>query len=728
MAADFSTYTGFLMVNRDMKSSLQTVANQSAVARDTEYYKERIGSITSVDDFLDDYRLYSYAMKAYGLEEMTYAKAFMRRVLESDLKDTSSFANTLTDKRYLQFAEAFNFSGDTKTAQNSAQAGQLTDAYRASFTTEQTNIETESDFFQRQIGSVGNVDDLVNNTRLRTYVLDAVGLDPVFTSKEYLKQVLTSDLDDPNSVANQAQNPAWKKLTAAFNFNADGSINGSAQTADQTEDLGLDYVFNKSTFPSDLLRDSNQRYWEKNVAKVTTAGELTSDPRLLDYVKTAFKLSNTIMPGSVASLMSSENFANVYGNTQLLDYFNFESDGTLANGNSAQDATQFARLAGLYRTSFADSQTADVDDAISNYETRIAGVKTLDDFFISNRRDEDRNNDNVTEVWDVALRAFGIDADQVTQSQLKRILSSDLNDRNSYVNTLRDERFVNLVKAFNFTPGGELGAPVIAQSESITNNFATDYVASKVRFLTGPERDAATKKANTEVDYFKEQMLSVKSAREMLADNRLKNFVLEANGIDPESVTTADLQRMFTSDLSDPRSSVNTQENGRFAEIVASFNFDATGAVSETAAQGIQQRGAVLETTNRYAQQTLEEQQGNTNPGVRLALYFERTAPTVGSAFTILSDDALFEFFRTAYSLPQTIANMDVSKQADLVRKYMDVERLQDPDYVTSLVKRFTALYDLQNSSTASPALSIMNGGASINPDTLLAVAQLSSR
>lgn len=728
MAADFSTYTRYLVVNRDLKSSLQRVADQSVVSRDTEYYKQNIGNVKTVDEFLDDYQLYSYAMKAYGLEEMTYAKAFMRKVLESDLSDTSSFANSLTDKRYLQFAEAFNFKGDAKIAQSSGQATSLTDAYKASFATEQTNLKAESDYFAAQIGRVTNVDDLVNNTRLRTYVLESAGLDPTYTSKSYLKQVLTSDLNDSNSVANQARSPAWKTLTAAFNFNADGSINGSVQTADQTEDLKLNYIFNQSTFQSDLLRDANQQYWDKNIGKVTSASQLVSDSRLLAYVKTAFDLSPTIMPSSVASLMSNENFATVYGNTKLLDYFNFENDGSLASGNTPQSATQASSLATIYRATFSKNQSAAVDEAVSNYEKRIGEVKKLDDFFVSNKRDEDQNNDNVTEIWDVALRAFGIDADQVTQSQLKRILASDVNDKNSYVNSLGDDRFVEMVKAFNFDAKGDLKTPVLAQSDSMANNFATDYKANKIRFMTGAERDAASKKADTEIEYYKEQMKSVSTAKDLLSNERLRNFVLEANGIDPKSVTQTDLEKMFSSDLSDPQSFVNTQENGKFAEIVASFNFDAKGELTSTATAGAQQRGQVLETTNQFARQTLEQQQGNANAGVRLALYFERKAPTISSAYTILSDDALFQFFRTAYSLPTSVANMDVAKQAEMVSKYMDVEKLQDPDYVSSVVKRFTALYDLQNSSTTSPALSIMSGGASINADTLLAVAQLSSR
>ena len=110
-----STYSSYLTVNRDMKASLSKVESQAPVKRDTEYYEANIGKVKTVDDLLGDYRLYSYAMQAYGLAEMTSGKAFMRKVLDSDLSDSKSFANTLTDKRYLQMAQAFNFKGDAKT-------------------------------------------------------------------------------------------------------------------------------------------------------------------------------------------------------------------------------------------------------------------------------------------------------------------------------------------------------------------------------------------------------------------------------------------------------------------------------------------------------------------------------------------------------------------------------------------------------------------------------------
>lgn len=731
--ATISTYASYLSVNRDLKSSLSTVASQSSVAKDTAYYKENIGKVKTVDEFLDNYKLYSYAMKAYGLEDMTYGKAFMRKVLESDLTDSSSFANSLTDKRYVQFAEVFNFAGDKKSAQNTAQSTSLTDAYTASFAGEEQSLKDESTYFAGQIGKITSVDDLLKNSRMRSYVLDAVGIkNSELVSNVYIKQVLTSDLDDENSVANKAKDKAWKTLAETFNFNADGKLDDgdSAQTADQTEDLKLDYIFHNSTFHSNTLADANSRYFEKHVAKVTTAKELTDDSRMLAYVKTAFGLPSTMLPSSVASLMSSENFATQYGNTKLLDQFNFQTDGTLADGDTAQTAAQTATVAKQFDTLFSADQFKASDAAVKNYNTRISTFENVEDFFVSNNKDKDQTNNGVTEVWDVALRAFGIDPDEVSQSELKRILTSDLSDKKSYVNSLKDDRFVALNKAFNFTTDGELKAPLLAQSEAMTDKLGDAYKASKLRTLTGAERQTEGKKADTEIAYFKEKMQSVTTVADLLADSRLTNFMLVGSGVDPKSVEPADLKKMFTSDLTDPKSFVNTQQNPAFAELVASFNFDAAGKLSTDAASGAQQRGGVLETTNHYARQTLEEQQGSSNPGVRLAMYFERAAPTITSAYSFLSDDALFQFFKTSFSLPNSIANMDVTKQAEMVTKMIDITKLQDPDYVGKMLKRFTALYDLQNNNSTAPSVSILtsNSSTSINPDTLLAVAQLSAR
>ena len=123
--------------------------------------------------------------------------------------------------------------------------------------------------------------------------------------------------------------------------------------------------------------------------------------------------------------------------------------------------------------------------------------------------------------------------------------------------------------------------------------------------------------------------------------------------------------------------------------------------------------GAEDRTQTNYLQQTLETQQGESNDGVRLALYFGRKAPDITSLYSILGDKALFQVITTTFSLPSGISSMDVEKQVDLLKKFVNLDDLQDSKKVDKLLKRFTAMYDLQNNSSNSPALSILTGGTS---------------
>lgn len=725
-----STYTSYLVVNRDMKSSLGRVADQPTVAADTKYYEDNIGKVKSVDEFLGDYRLYSYAMKAYGLGDMTYAKAYMRKVLDSDLTDSSSFANRLTDKRYADFAAAFNFGTSQKTAQTSVQEDTLVQAYKDSFDNEEGTIKSEISYYNSKIGSVTSVDQLLSNDRLKTYVLNAFGLDPTYTSNSYLKQVLTSDPSDPASFVSQSGSDKFKALAEAFNFKADGTVDGAAaQTTAQKNSLQLDYIYNKSTFPSALLGDANKTYWDSKITTITNVDDLINDKRMVEYMSTAFGL-NVQFTSTIKSLLTSDTAAEILGRTDVKAMFNFQSDGTLATGTAAQTSGQISATDAAYADKFQANQKDAVDNAVSNYETRIKSVESIDDFLKSNASDDIKTNDKVTEIWDVALRAYGIDPDQVSKSKLRQILTSDASEPRSYVNELHDERFVNLNKAFNFDDKGKVDAPLLAQSEGVTDDYAKDYKTAKTKLLTGAEKKTAASAADTEIDYFRKQMETITTSAQFLADNRLVKFVLEAKGIDPKSVKTADLKKMFASDLNDPGSYVNTQPNKAFAEIVASMNFDIKGQLSSEPVGTVQQRGDVLATVNGYMQQTLEEQQGDANQGVRLALYFERKAPEITSPYTILGDTALFGFFKTAFRLSDYISNMDTDQQAAMIKKYIDIDKLQQPDYVQKLIKRFTALYDEANSKTSSPSLSILQSTSTtrISADTLLAVAQLSAK
>ncbi|MGB8288747.1 MAG: DUF1217 domain-containing protein, partial [Rhizobium ruizarguesonis] len=576
-----STYVSYLSVARNLGASLSNVASQATVARDSNYYKENIGKVTTADEFMSDYKLYSYAMKAYGLEDMTYAKAFMKKVLESDLSDSSSFANSLSDTRYAEFAAAFKFAGETKMAQSDVQRDNLLDAYEESFDTEADDIADATDYFEENISSITSVDDLLSSSKLKNYVLTAFGLSTEYTSTSFLKSVLTSDLDDADSFVNQLDDAVYVNLAKAFNFNEDGSTDGDVMSEDQISLVTSAYAVASATTASSETGEAYDTYFATQIGNVTSVDELMSDDKLVSYLRTAYGLSDSETDNFISAALKSADVADAIGLSDLHDAFNFDEEGALADGDTAQTSDQITATTAAFDENYEVLvANASTEDATDNYTTRIASVTSIDDFLVSNDDDDDDDNDDLPELWEMALRAYDIDPDSVSRSEVRKILESDPSDSKSYVNSLDDDRFVAFRRAFNFGSNGDVTVPLQAMSESVVDDYAAYYKQNKIRYLEGDELTEATDAANDEITYFREQMATITTASEFLADDRLVSFALEAKGLDPDDVTSDELEKMFSSDLDDEDSYVNKLDDNRFGELVGSFNFDQDGNIS----------------------------------------------------------------------------------------------------------------------------------------------------
>ncbi|PDT85526.1 DUF1217 domain-containing protein [Sinorhizobium sp. BJ1] len=763
-----STYLDYNLIARDMKVSLKRVSEQTVVARDTQYYKENIGNVSSVDAFLDDYRLYSYAMTAFGLGDMIDSVAFMRKVLESDLSDASSFANNLTDDRYREFALAYSFSGGTAVSQTEAQLDEIIGLYDTSILNIAETQKEETRYYNIMIDKITSVDQLLNNDRLRAYVFTAYGIDESTYSRQTLRNVLSSSSDDASSYENTVIAPQitsleaakaeaqsklaaggltdaeeteltrnittyansiatlnnYLDLAAAFDFDSDGTVTaGAAQTAENKDATNELYVYSNSrvTQQAALL---NKAYFEEKIATITSVDELVSDTRLYSYIRTAFDLTGvTVVSATIKNILTSDpddpdSYVNTVGGGDenyiaLASAFNFEEDGTLADGDSAQTSAQTTLTSNRYLTRYNDEDDEADEAAISAYKAAVAGMTSVDEFI------------NSASIYDFALQAVGLDPDTASARTIKRVLTSDLTDAESYVYTLKDERYVTLAKLFNFTTDGEIGAPTLAQSETQIQETAKNYIVIKSRFGSEEDRTAAEE----EGEYYTAKVAKISSLDEFLADSRLVTIALEANGIDPEGVTSDFLRDIFASDLDDPESVINEQENSAaYVSLVTSFNFDSEGNVLREDQDAIVTRQGLYETLDQYLRQTLEEQAGEDNEGVRLALYFERKAGSLVDAYDLLADDALAEVFRTIFSLPDEFSSVDIDQQAKIVEKNLDLEKLSDPAELKKLLARFAVLYDLENNTEVDPAVTVLSSTGSsvgISADTLYTLSQL---
>lgn len=232
--------------------------------------------------------------------------------------------------------------------------------------------------------------------------------------------------------------------------------------------------------------------------------------------------------------------------------------------------------------------------------------------------------------------------------------------------------------------------------------IASDMVRSLQRVSKEPmvERETA---------YYKENIGKVKSVDDFMADSRLYNYALKAFGLEDMAFAKAFVRKILTEGIKSDDAMANKLTDKRYKEFATVFDFEGKGAeaTQSTAAQ----QGVV----DKYLRQTLETEAGSQNEGVRLALYFQRKAPTLTNAYEILGDKALVSMIQTTFGWPSTISNADIDKQAKMIEDKIDFTKMSDPDYVSKLISRFTAMYEMNNPTASSPAsiASLLLGGTS---------------
>lgn len=207
-----STIASYQQISNNLDRSLEQTLHQPDVARDTDYYMTNISKVTSIDDFIGDYRLFSYAMKAFGLSDMTYAKAFMRKVLTEGVTEATSFANKLSDPRYQQFAAAFDFAGqgEDATKATAAQSGTVEKYVRQSLEEDAGNDNQGVQlalYFARKAPSITSMYQILADPALLKVAQTALGISEMTGAADIDKQVAMfsksidiTDFQDPDKL------------------------------------------------------------------------------------------------------------------------------------------------------------------------------------------------------------------------------------------------------------------------------------------------------------------------------------------------------------------------------------------------------------------------------------------------------------------------------------------------------------------------------------------------
>ena len=102
--------TGWRFLQSTYDRQMQGFRNAPVQKRDVAYFQNNIQSVSSAEQLVSDRRLLKVALGAFGLQDDINSRAFIRTILESDPSDTKSLVNRITDQRYKDLANAFDFS------------------------------------------------------------------------------------------------------------------------------------------------------------------------------------------------------------------------------------------------------------------------------------------------------------------------------------------------------------------------------------------------------------------------------------------------------------------------------------------------------------------------------------------------------------------------------------------------------------------------------------------
>jgi hypothetical protein len=196
LISDYSRIAG------DLPRTIGRIERQPEVAREIEHYRNNIGKIKSVGDFMANSRVYEFALRSFGLDDMIYAKALVRKVLTEGVDSPDAFSVRLADQRFREFASVFNFKryGAATVAFDRAQQGTI-DQYLRNTLEKQSGQQSEALrlalYFERKAENLQGPFSVLADRAILQVVQTALGLPEAMSAADIDKQasLLSERLD-----------------------------------------------------------------------------------------------------------------------------------------------------------------------------------------------------------------------------------------------------------------------------------------------------------------------------------------------------------------------------------------------------------------------------------------------------------------------------------------------------------------------------------------------------
>ena len=393
--------------------------------------------------------------------------------------------------------------------------------------------------------------------------------------------------------------------------------------------------------------------------------------------------------------------------------FNFQTDGTLAAGDKPQTAAQIKTTSDNYMVRYNDADEAADATLINSFKSLMKIVSNVDDLIAD------------TKIMKLALTAVGLENESDTARKIRRVLTSDLTDPKSYVYTLKDDRYLQLAKAFNFNADGSR-----RRADAGAGRIRNPQHRQVLCHRKEPFRDRGRQDQG---DGGSEILQRRDFEGQIPRRAPVQTGAWSISCLFPPGWIRKKCRPTTSARCFSPISAIRTASSTRsrittiYKELVASYNFDSKGELARPEL-GIQTKRGLLETEDLYLNQTLEQQRGEGQCRRAACTLFPASGKRPSTPLTIFWPTAPFcRVIQTTFSIPEAMSSADVDVQYAYINRLLDVKDLQDPDKLEKLLLRFTALYDVENNVDISAAQLILSGGGGggISADTLFSLSQL---
>lgn len=408
------------------------------------------------------------------------------------------------------------------------------------------------------------------------------------------------------------------------------------------------------------------KYFEENIGKVRNAAELVADRRLLEVAMIAYGLETELDKGALITraleegVESEDAFANRLSDPRWVA---FSRDFGFGSTSAGYEVSSFQAAVELSFRPRLTPKPAISEDAFVGYRAGVASITSVDALLAEKT------------TLDVLLKSFGLERDAYTDAHF-HALAAGTGDMTGldYADSLPDPATRAAWRSVA-TALAELEAPSPATVPRLQVAVEKNLGLNGVNLVDSQATaDASsTKISEDDLEYFKATVESITTSDAFVNDARLSKVAMVAFGLDPSSVSSADLKAMVDSAAAGDLSVAQEQGVGAWAAFASAVGATLNGETASHLEYSIEvQLGVSRLETPPTAPETPEIDQAELD-------YFKSKIGSIANAADLVADERLLTVALTAFGLENE------GKSTDYIKSILEEDAYGEAAFVNLL-------------------------------------------